>query len=44
MISFLNKNGKFLDDTTMIKLVYEHLHLDLVQMFGSDEQKVEYYN
>ncbi len=37
VISFLKQNGKFLNETLMIQLLYDHLCLDLVQMFGNDE-------
>ena len=44
LINFLKQNSKFLNETLLIQLLYDHLDLDLVQMFGNDEQKVEFYN
>ena len=37
LISFLKQNSRFLNETLMIQLLYDHLDLDLVQMFGNDE-------
>jgi hypothetical protein len=37
LISFLKQNSNFLNETLLIQLLYDHLDLDLVQMFGNDE-------
>lgn len=37
LISFLKQNSKFFNETLLIQLLYDHLDLDLVQMFGNDE-------